>query len=93
MTHPGYDVDRIRWHFPALREGAAHFDGPGGSQVPDTSRTAVVETLTSAISNRGTVTPAERRADRVVVEAPGRDGRPARRRPRAASSSGGRPPS
>src|SRR6476660_7792884 len=69
MTHPGYDVDRIRWHFPALREGAAHFDGPGGSQVPDTVATAVVETLTSAISNRGAVTPAERRADRVVVEA------------------------
>jgi cysteine desulfurase family protein (TIGR01976 family) len=64
-----YDVDRIRWHFPALHEGAAHFDGPGGSQVPDTVATAVVETLTSAISNRGTVTAAERRADRVVVEA------------------------
>src|SRR6476660_7896293 len=69
MTHPGYDVDRIRWHFPALREGAAHFDGPGGSQVPDTVATAVVETLTSAISNRGTVTPSERRADRIVVAA------------------------
>src|SRR6478752_1039041 len=64
-----YDVDRIRWHFPALHEGAAHFDGPGGSQVPDTVATAVVETLTSAISNRGTVTPAERRADRIVVGA------------------------
>ena len=64
-----YDVDRIRWHFPALREGAAHFDGPGGSQVPDAVATAVVETLTSAISNRGTVTAAERRADRIVVEA------------------------
>ncbi|GAA5017358.1 cysteine desulfurase-like protein [Terrabacter aeriphilus] len=69
MHAPGYDVDRIRWHFPALREGAAHFDGPGGSQVPDTVATAVVETLTSAISNRGSVTPAERRADRVVVDA------------------------
>jgi len=64
-----FDVDRIRSHFPALLEGAAHFDGPGGSQVPDTVATAVVETLTSAISNRGAVTPAERRADRVVVDA------------------------
>jgi cysteine desulfurase family protein (TIGR01976 family) len=64
-----YDVDRIRWHFPALREGAAHFDGPGGSQVPDAVATAVVETMTSAISNRGSVTAAERRADRIVVEA------------------------
>ena len=23
-----YDIDRIRSHFPALREGAAHFDVP-----------------------------------------------------------------
>ncbi|GAB3887145.1 cysteine desulfurase-like protein [Terrabacter terrigena] len=65
----GYDVERIRWHFPALREGAAHFDGPGGSQVPDAVATAVVTTMTSAISNRGSVTPAERRADRIVVAA------------------------
>ncbi|MFC7596198.1 cysteine desulfurase-like protein [Terrabacter sp. GCM10028922] len=69
VAHSSYDVDRIRWHFPALREGAAHFDGPGGSQVPDAVATAVVGTLTSAISNRGTVTPAERRADRIVLAA------------------------
>ena len=30
-----YDVDRLRAHVPALREGAAHFDGPGGTQIPD----------------------------------------------------------
>ena len=34
MTVETYDVERIRSHFPALREGAAHFDGPGGSQTP-----------------------------------------------------------
>jgi cysteine desulfurase family protein (TIGR01976 family) len=64
-----YDVERVRSHFPALREGAAHFDGPGGSQVPDVVAEAVAATLTSAIANRGSVTPAERRADSVVVEA------------------------
>lgn len=64
-----YDVERIRSHFPALREGAAHFDGPGGSQTPDVVGEAVARTLTAAIANRGTVTPAERRADAVVVEA------------------------
>jgi cysteine desulfurase family protein (TIGR01976 family) len=63
-----YDIERIRSHFPALREGAAHFDGPGGSQVPDVVGAAVATTLTSAISNRGTLTASERRADRVVVE-------------------------
>ena len=32
-------VQRIaRWHFPALREGAAHYDGPGGSRCPTPSR-------------------------------------------------------
>ncbi|MBD3782849.1 MAG: cysteine desulfurase-like protein [Micrococcales bacterium] len=61
-----YDVERIRSHFPALAEGAAHFDGPGGSQVPDVVGRAVADTLTSAISNRGTVTSSERRAEAVV---------------------------
>lgn len=62
-----FDVARIRSHFPALAEGAAHFDGPGGSQVPDVVGEAVARTLTSAISNRGTATPSERRADAVVA--------------------------
>ncbi len=64
-----YDVAAIRTHFPALREGAAHFDGPGGSQVPVEVAEAVASTLSSAIANRGQVTAAERRADRIVVEA------------------------
>ncbi|QKE82796.1 cysteine desulfurase-like protein [Arthrobacter sp. NEB 688] len=62
-----YDVERIRSHFPSLTEGAAHFDGPGGSQVPDVVGRAVADTLTSAISNRGTITSSERRADAVVL--------------------------
>lgn len=65
----GYDIDEVRKHFPALREGAAHFDGPGGSQVPEVVGEAVARTLCSAIANRGTVTAAERRADRVVLDA------------------------
>ncbi|MBB4688967.1 cysteine desulfurase-like protein [Amycolatopsis jiangsuensis] len=64
-----YDVDAIRKHFPALDGGAAHFDGPGGSQVPAKVGEAVAATLCSAIANRGTVTAAERRADGVVREA------------------------
>ena len=69
MTAESYDVERIRSHFPALREGAAHFDGPGGSQTPDVVARAVAHTLTAAISNRGTATPAERRADAIVAAA------------------------
>ena len=64
-----FDVASVRARFPALAEGAAHFDGPGGSQVPDVVGRAVADTLTSAISNRGTVTPSERRAEAVVTEA------------------------
>ncbi len=63
-----YDVAAVRSHFPALSEGAAHFDGPGGSQTPDTVARAVHDTLVSAVANRGTVTPAERRAEQVVVD-------------------------
>ncbi|MFL6164693.1 MAG: cysteine desulfurase-like protein [Ornithinibacter sp.] len=62
------DVASVRAHFPALAEGAAHFDGPGGSQTPDVVARAVADTLTSAISNRGTVTPSERRAEQVVTD-------------------------
>ena len=65
----GYDVQAVRAHFPALREGAAHFDGPGGSLVPDVVGETVAATLTSAIANRGRSNPAERRADDIVVEA------------------------
>ncbi|HET7325673.1 MAG TPA: cysteine desulfurase-like protein [Nocardioidaceae bacterium] len=64
-----YDVDAVRMQFPALAEGAAHFDGPGGSQVPEPVGRAVADTLTAAVSNRGRRTPAERRADDIVVGA------------------------
>ncbi len=64
-----FDVASVRAHFPSLAEGAAaHFDGPGGSQTPDVVGRAVAETLTSAISNRGGVTPSERRAEQVVTD-------------------------
>jgi cysteine desulfurase family protein (TIGR01976 family) len=52
-----------------LAAGAAHFDGPGGSQVPDTVAAAVADTLLSPLANRGSVTAAERAADAVVLAA------------------------
>ncbi|OFE17241.1 cysteine desulfurase-like protein [Humibacillus sp. DSM 29435] len=64
-----YDVETVRSHFPSLRAGVAHFDGPGGSQTPDAVAAAMAGTLTSSISNRGTVTESERRADSVVKQA------------------------
>ncbi|MGH3432762.1 MAG: aminotransferase class V-fold PLP-dependent enzyme, partial [Thermocrispum sp.] len=64
-----YDVASVRKQFPALAEGAAHFDGPGGSQTPEVVGDAVARTLTAAVSNRGRRTAAERRADDIVVAA------------------------
>ena len=61
-----YDVAALRAHFPSLAEGAAHFDGPGGSQVPDVVGAAMAATLTAAVANRGVVTTAERRAEASV---------------------------
>ncbi len=64
-----YDVAALRARFPALAAGYAHFDGPGGSQVPLEVAQAVAATLTAPIANRGRLTPAERFSDDVVVAA------------------------
>jgi cysteine desulfurase family protein (TIGR01976 family) len=64
-----YDVAAVRAQFPALKAGTAHFDGPGGSQVPEPVARAVADTLTSPIANRGRVTAAERLADDTVLGA------------------------
>jgi cysteine desulfurase family protein (TIGR01976 family) len=64
-----FDLDRIRKDFPALDQGVAYFDGPGGTQVPMQVAEAVGGTMTSGISNRGMVTAAERRSEDVVAAA------------------------
>jgi len=69
-TSTAYDVARVRSHFPQLRDGeglgAAHFDGPGGSQTPDVVARAVYDTLTGPLANDDTVTTAERNATRAL---------------------------
>ena len=69
LTGIGYDVAAVRARFPALLEGAAHFDGPGGSQTPESVAEAVAATLRAAVANRGLTTVAERRAEEIVVGA------------------------
>jgi cysteine desulfurase family protein (TIGR01976 family) len=64
-----FDVARVRAQFPALSGGVAYFDGPGGSQVPRQVAHAVAATMSGGISNRGSVTVSERRAEEVVVGA------------------------
>jgi cysteine desulfurase family protein (TIGR01976 family) len=63
-----YDVAAVRAHFPALRKGIAHFDGPGGSQVPDVVADAIRDALVTPIANRGRVTEAEQHSDDLVIE-------------------------
>lgn len=62
-----YNVDRVRAQFPSLNSGAAHFDGPGGSQVPQSVGAAVGNTLIASIANRGSITQSERNAEEIVV--------------------------
>lgn len=64
-----YDVERVRDRIPALRDGTAYFDGPGGTQMPDVVADAMADLLKAGVSNRGTVTAAERRAEDAVVAA------------------------
>lgn len=68
MAYAPYDVEALRALFPALSQGAAHFDAPGGTQTPTPVADTVCRTLTSAIANRGTVTAAERTAEAVVTQ-------------------------
>ncbi|SDF85678.1 cysteine desulfurase-like protein [Klenkia brasiliensis] len=64
-----FDVAAVRSHFPALQGGAAHFDGPGGTQVPTPVADAVHAALVAPMANRGSTTQAERNADDVVLAA------------------------
>ena len=38
-----YDVERVRDRIPALRDGTAYFDGPGGTQMPDVVADAMAD--------------------------------------------------
>lgn len=68
LTLTPYDVAAVRAHFPALAGGTAYFDGPGGSQTPAPVARAIHDVLTGPLSNRGTLTEAQRNADRAVAE-------------------------
>ncbi len=64
-----YDIDSVRADFPALADGSAHFDGPGGTQTPSAVIDAISAALSGPLSNRGTVTTGESRAEKTVTDA------------------------
>jgi cysteine desulfurase family protein (TIGR01976 family) len=61
------DVAALRGHFPALRSGIAHFDGPGGSQTPRQVGEAIAATLTGPLSNRGHAVASEANAEAAIA--------------------------
>lgn len=64
-----YDVTRVRARIPALADGVAYFDGPGGTQTPDLVAAAIAAALTSPLSNRARITGAEINADDITLAA------------------------
>ncbi|MEY9840334.1 cysteine desulfurase-like protein [Streptacidiphilus sp. EB103A] len=70
MTRPpGYDINALRARIPALKAGSAHFDGPGGTQVPQPVIDAIAQALAGPLCNRGGSTAGERNAEAIVLEA------------------------
>ncbi|MFE7068688.1 cysteine desulfurase-like protein [Streptomyces sp. NPDC057620] len=62
-----YDITALRAEFPALSAGIAHFDGPGGTQVPQPVIRAIADAMGQPLSIRGRMTPGERNADAIVT--------------------------
>lgn len=60
------DLDAVRSRFPALADGAAFFDGPGGSQVPQSVLDAVTGYLRDSNANLGGAFPSSRESDEVM---------------------------
>lgn len=69
MTDPvlEYDVAAVRAQFPSLRSGVAHFDGPGGTQTPESVGRAIHATITGPLSNAGELSEAERNAAATIT--------------------------
>jgi cysteine desulfurase family protein (TIGR01976 family) len=63
------DVTAVRARFSALDQPIAFFDGPGGTQVPDSVAAAVSACLREANANLGGAFATSRRADAIVAEA------------------------
>jgi cysteine desulfurase family protein (TIGR01976 family) len=60
------DLEAIRSQFPALATGAAYFDGPGGSQVPQRVIDAMTSYLRDSNSNLGGAFRTSRESDEVM---------------------------
>ena len=63
------DVDAVRARFSALKSGLAFFDGPGGTQVPDSVIDAISGYLRESNANVGGPYETSRRTEAVIADA------------------------
>jgi cysteine desulfurase family protein (TIGR01976 family) len=63
------DVDAVRRRFSALRAPTAFFDGPGGTQVPDSVIDAIARYLRESNANLDGAFDSSRRSDALVTQA------------------------
>jgi cysteine desulfurase family protein (TIGR01976 family) len=66
MSAVTFDVTAVRARFSALQRPAAFFDGPGGTQAPDSVIEAISSYLRDANANLGGPFETSRRSDEVV---------------------------
>ena len=69
MSTVAFDIAAVRAHFTALQRPTAFFDGPGGTQVPDSVVDAISSYLREANANLGGPFETSRRSDEVVEAA------------------------
>jgi cysteine desulfurase family protein (TIGR01976 family) len=62
-------VDEVRARFSALQRPLAFFDGPGGTQTPDSVIEAIGDYLRSGNANTGGPFPTSRRTDALITTA------------------------
>ena len=63
------DVDAVRERFSALRAPTVFFDGPGGTQVPDSVIDAIARYLRESNANLGGAFDSSRRSDALLTQA------------------------
>ena len=66
MSTVAFDVAAARAHFPALAGSTVFFDGPGGTQVPQSVIDAMAECLRDASANVGGPFETSRRVDALL---------------------------
>ncbi|MGZ4396131.1 MAG: cysteine desulfurase-like protein [Gaiellaceae bacterium] len=69
MSAVTFDVEAVRALFPALRQPLVLFDGPGGTQVPDSVIEAIAGYLRESNANSGGDFSTSRRTDELIETA------------------------